>query len=239
MSTVIAATVTSSYDTYCLKVGLITQAEWNRSPHTGTFDDYARKNGKLTYAQFIQVMPVSISSDGKETYTHPLSTTTNSTSFGFIANMAPILSQLPRPNLGGGQNTMATTSGADWYYANFTAKNVVASNMSSDGNGGLTIIYPNGTTQKTGAGTEQRAQEIIAAWRASTGQAGATNPTDPISISANNLVKQTIATASNITTPLNEKTGMSWPWYIWGIVIVVGFFVLRLIYRKLFKRRRR
>jgi hypothetical protein len=228
MAYVVAGIVTSSYDTYCLNVGLITQSEWNKSPHDGTYDQYATKQGKLTYAQFVQVMPVTINKNGTVSYSKPLPTV-------ILNNYNPAI----LPNTGGNTMAVTTSTGADWYNANFTAKNIVASNMTSDGNGGLTISYPNGTVQKTGAGSEQRAQEIIAAWKSSTGQAGASNPSDPISVSANNLVKQTIATANNVVTPLNTATGQSWPWYYWLAIFVLAFFALRWLWRKMKRRRRR
>lgn len=91
-------------------------------------------------------------------------------------------------------------------------------------------------------------QQVVQAYKLWSGQVGATNPSDPISASVNNLVTSSTAAAGATATATTDKakdavnnvavkTGLP-IWLVWIGVIVIAWFVIKWIWKKIRRRRR-
>lgn len=137
-------------------------------------------------------------------------------------------------------------AGQEWFQRNFIDTGKINNvQVMTSGQGGLVFItYKDGTSQTTGAGSDQRASDIVGAYLAATGQAGASKPTDPISASAANLVQSTATTSAIASTAKTSvanvatKTGLP-SWLVWIGFLFIGFLLLRFLWRWIKRRKLR
>lgn len=144
-------------------------------------------------------------------------------------------------------------AGSKWLLDNFITtgriNNVTDIIVAAEDPTSVRIVTSTGSG-KLVIGDPTTVNQVVQAYKLWSGQVGASNPTDPISASVNNLitgaapstgstaVNTATADASKVVSNISTKTGL--PSWLVGIgLIVVLFFVIRWIWRKVKRMRRR
>lgn len=144
-------------------------------------------------------------------------------------------------------------AGSKWFFDNFitTGRVNTLTNMEVAAEDPLSVRIGTATASgKLVIGDPTTAQQAVQAYKLWMGLVGASNPSDPISASINSLVdKATTATGSTSVAAstdkakeavgnISTKTGLP-PWMIWIGIFVILYFLIRWIWRKIKRRRRR
>lgn len=142
-------------------------------------------------------------------------------------------------------------AGSKWFHDNFlqTGRIDTVTDMIVAAEDPLSIRIVTATgSGKLVIGDPTTVQQVVAAWKLYSGQVGASNPSDPISASVNNLVKSSTAAAGSTAIATTDKakdavnsvavkTGLP-IWLVWVGVIVIAWFVIKWIWKKIRRRRR-